>query len=79
MKTTSIKMDEDLENRVIYLSKEKGISKSMFVREALVEYIANNEAKTKGSFSALAKDLSGSLEGAKDLSTNPKYLAGFGN
>ena len=79
MKTTSIKMDENLENKITYLSKKKGISKSMFVREALIEYIANNETKSKGSFSDLARDLSGSLEGAKDLSTNPKYLDGFGN
>jgi len=79
MKTTSIKMDEDLENKITYLSKEKGITKSMLIREALVEYLSNNEVKSRGSFSALAKDLSGSLEGAKDLSTNPKYLAGFGN
>ena len=79
MKTTSIKMDKDLENKITYLSKEKGISKSMLVREALVEYIANSDVESKSSFSALAKDLSGSLEGEKDLSTNPKYLVGFGN
>lgn len=79
MKTTSVKMDENLENKITFLSKEKGISKSMLIREALVEYMSNNGTKTKGSFSALAKDLSGSLEGEKDLSTNPKYLTGFGN
>ena len=78
MKTTSIKLDEDLENKVNYLSKKKGISKSMLVREALAEYLSNNEIKTKSSFSALAKDLSGSLEGPTDLSTNPKYLSNFG-
>ncbi len=79
MKTTSIKMDKDLENKITYLSKEKGISKSVLVREALVEYIANSNIESKSSFSALAKDLSGSLDGEKDLSTNPKYLVGFGN
>ena len=72
-------MDEDLENKINHLSKEKGISKSMLVREALIEYVANSRIESKNSFSALAKDLSGSLEGTKDLSTNPKYLAGFGN
>jgi len=79
VKTTSIKIDEKLENEITYLSKEKGISKSMLIREALIEYVANNKTNSKGSFSALAKDLSGSLEGAKDLSTNPKHLAGFGS
>jgi len=79
MKTTSIKMDENLENKITYLSKKKGISKSMLVREALIEYLSNSEVKAKSSFSDLAKDLSGSLEGPTDLSTNPKYLSGFGS
>ncbi|MCF6271125.1 MAG: ribbon-helix-helix domain-containing protein [Melioribacteraceae bacterium] len=79
MKTISIKLEEDLDNKITYLSKEKGVFKSMLVREALVEYLSNSEAKSKSSFSAFARDLSGSLEGPTDLSTNPKYLEGFGN
>ena len=78
MKITSIKIDEDLENKIAYLSKKKGVSKSMLIREAIAEYLLKSELKAESSFSALAKDLSGSLEGPSDLSTNPKYLSGFG-
>ncbi len=47
MKTTSIKIDADLENKINYLCKEKSISKSMLVREALLEYVSNSNVESK--------------------------------
>ncbi len=79
MKTISIKIPEELENKVNAVIYERGINKSMLIREALVEYLADSEKRTKGSFAKTAKDLSGSLEGPEDLSTNPKHFEGFGS
>ena len=79
MKGMTIKLPDDLEKKIIYESKRRGISKSSLVREALVVYL--NDTKDAGngpSVYDLAKDLIGSVSGPGDLSTNPKYMVGYG-
>ena len=46
------------------------------VEEATHEYTAENPRP--GSFLEATRDLCGSVEGPIDLSTNPKYMEGYG-
>jgi hypothetical protein len=79
MKGMTIKLPDDLEKKIIYESKQRGISKSSLVREALALYLNDTNGADSGpSVYDLAKDLIGSVSGPGDLSTNPKYMAGYG-
>lgn len=76
MKTISLKLPPELEARLTRAARAKGVSKSRLIREALEAHLANG--KRRQSCLDLAGDLVGSLSGPKDLSTNPKYMKGFG-
>lgn len=79
MSTFSLKLSDKLTQEIEYAAKKKGISKSLFVREAVVQYLqGGSEDSANGSFLDLASDLCGSIKGSKDLSTNKKHLDGFG-
>jgi predicted transcriptional regulator len=74
MKTVSFKVPVELDKALTELARRRKSSRSAVVREAI-------EAATRGekrSVTELAGDLVGSLEGPGDLSTNPKYMEGFG-
>jgi ribbon-helix-helix CopG family protein len=78
MTTISCKISEKLNGQLEALARRRRTSKSAILREAL-------EGKTKASARSaapfaydLVKHLCGSLRGPKDLSTNPKYMKGFG-
>jgi metal-responsive CopG/Arc/MetJ family transcriptional regulator len=75
MKTISLKLPPDLSVKLARAAKERGESKSELVRAALQQFL-NGERPM--SALELAGDLVGCGEGPGDLSTNPKYLAGFG-
>jgi len=79
MKTISLKLPERLLRRLESAARERGESKSELVRTAL-EQMLNGAGTGKGPVSALdlAGDLVGCGEGPGDLSTNPKYMEGFG-
>lgn len=80
MSTLTIKISPDLEQALLQTSEQAHLSKSEVVRRAIVAYI--NQRKTVAPFvSALdqAGDLVGCFSGAPaDLSSNPRYLDGFG-
>lgn len=78
MKGVTVKLPDDLERKVVYKARELGVSKSDVVREALARYLAGPEPSDGPSAYDLGKDWIGSYEGPEDLSTNPKYLEGFG-
>ncbi len=78
MGTFSLKLPDSLIYEIESLSKKRGITKSLLVREAVVEYLHHNPNKNQGSFGDLASDLCGSIKGPGDLSTNKNYLDGFG-
>lgn len=78
MKTLSLKLPEILEVQLNTYAKNNGLNKSEIIRRALSAYLTNDEKNTTGSFYDLAKDLAGSIEGPPDLSTNKKYLDGYG-
>jgi hypothetical protein len=79
MKTISLKLTERLLGKLEQQARERGQGKSAVVRAALEQYLSGAQA-TPRPLSALdlAGDLVGCAEGPGDLSTNPKYMEGFG-
>ena len=79
MKTFSLKLPPNLSAKLNRLAKKRGQSKSEVVREALEQFF-NGERAAQRPMSALelAGDLVGCVQGPGDLSTNPKYMEGFG-
>ncbi|HTR76719.1 MAG TPA: ribbon-helix-helix domain-containing protein [Gemmatimonadaceae bacterium] len=74
MRPFSIKLPEQLEQRLDEIARERNLTRSMVVREALQAYTA----RPLRSAAAAAGDLVGSLAGPRDLSTASKHMAGFG-
>lgn len=74
MKTVSFKLSEDLDKALTDLARLRKSSRSAVVREALAAF----EIGPKRSVTSAAGRLVGSLEGPGDLSTNPRYMDGFG-
>ena len=70
----SIKLESDLDHELTEIARRKHVSRSWVVREALREYAA----RPRRSALDLAGDLVGAVEGAHDLSTNPRHLDGYG-
>lgn len=74
MRTVSFKLPEELDDLLGELARRGRTTKSELVRNGL-------QALAKGkrrSVTAAAGKLVGSLQGPKDLSTNAKYMRGFG-
>ncbi len=79
MKSLSVKLPPVLEAKLRVVARERHMSKSDVVRAALEAYFARDGKPRKLSFLELAGDLVGCLKGGpRDLSTNPKYMRGFG-
>jgi predicted transcriptional regulator len=78
MKTISLKVDKNLETRLTAAARHSGTSRSEVVRTALEAFLDQQEAIRPGSCYELAADLAGSVKGPGDLSTNKKYMEGFG-
>ena len=79
MKTISLKLSEGLLRKLEHAARERKQSKSEVVRVALTKHL-NGARSTARPLSVLdvAGDLVGCAEGPADLSTNPKYMEGFG-
>lgn len=77
MKTISLKLPENLDDRLNEVARRRDTTKSDLIREALAEYLPD-DAPAGSSFFAQTRDLAGCIEGPEDLSTNPKYLEGLG-
>lgn len=78
MKSLSLKLPDNLDARLAGLARRRGISKSELVREAIEGHLERGAVAVPGSIGDLARDLAGCVEGPVDLSTNPKYMNGFG-
>lgn len=81
IKVRSIKLPKELEQALKTRAREKGVSDSFVMREALAEYLVpdkEDSARDPRSFAALTADLAGCVAGPADLSTNPRHMAGFG-
>jgi hypothetical protein len=77
MKIRTLKLPPDLDRRLERYAEKTRYSRSFILREALTVYL-DDAAPAKGSALELAGDLVGCVEGPGDLSTNPKYMEGFG-
>lgn len=80
MTTLTIKISSTLAQELLQVSEQAHLNKSEVVRRAIVAFIAQRKAATP-LVSALdqAGDLVGCFGGGPaDLSSNPKYLEGFG-
>jgi metal-responsive CopG/Arc/MetJ family transcriptional regulator len=75
VKTLSLKLPPSLSVKLERAAKRRGQSKSEVVRAALEQFLAGERPM---SALELAGDLVGSCEGPADLSTNPKYMEGYG-
>lgn len=78
MKTVSIKLPLHLEARLAAAVARRQTTRSRLVREILESHLTGHEPAAESAL-AHAGNLVGSVKGKpKDLSTNPKYLRGFG-
>ncbi len=80
MNTLTVKLPEALELELARASRRERLTKSELVRRALVNYIAQGQAKP-AFVSALqdAGDLTGCFAGGPtDLASNPRHMDGFG-
>ncbi len=73
-RAVTVKLPQQLEERLAELAEARNCSRSDLVREALVAYVSG----TGPSALAAAADLVGAFEGPADLSTNSRYLDDFG-
>ncbi len=74
MRTVSFKLPEDLDDALGELARRRRSTKSELVREGL-EALAKSK---RGSVTALAGNLVGSLDGPRDLSTSRRHMASYG-
>ena len=75
MPTITIKMTKALHGRLEAEAARRRTTKSAVMREAFSQ---RSLAAPAGSFYERAKHLIGAASGPSDLSTNPKYMAGYG-
>lgn len=74
MRAVSLKLPEDLDKFLDRIARERNLSRSDVVREALRAYAAEAGALV----TAAAGDLVGALRGPADLSASRKHMVGFG-
>jgi len=75
MPTVTVKMPPALHSRLEAEAARRRTTKSAILREAFSE---RHGSAPVGSFAERAKHLIGVASGPGDLSTNPKYMAGYG-
>ena len=78
MRTISIKLEDGLNRRLVAAARMQRTSKSNLVRTAIHALLDERRGIGAGSCLDLAKDLVGSTEGPSNLSTNCRYMKGFG-
>jgi hypothetical protein len=77
MKTLTVKIPDSLAKELETRASRKGVAKSVVIREALARYLVRAPA-SRPTFTDLAGDLAGCVEGLDDLSYNKEHLAGYG-
>lgn len=80
MNTLSIKLPKLIDEQLTATAKKRKKAKSTLVVQALKEFLAKEQEGPTVSAYELAKDYIGILDddGPADLSTNPKYMEGYG-
>jgi len=78
MRTITLKLPEPLAARLRVTVRKRGSTQSAVVREALEAHLDRDATEGRGSVLDLARDIAGSVAGPADLSTNRRYLRGYG-
>jgi hypothetical protein len=78
LKTISLKLPEVLLRKLERAASKRGQSKSEVIRSALEQYLNGERLLPPGSALEAVQPWVGCVEGPGDLSTNPKYMEGFG-
>ena len=77
MHTISIRLSDDLYQRVNAATLKRGIKKSTLIRQMLQRFL-DETTTTSNTFLDLAQDLCGVVNGPKDLAVHPKHMEGYG-
>ena len=75
-KTLTLKVPREMAAKLEAVAAKKRVAKSKYVRDVLSS--ALNKERQQPSLNDLMKDAIGCFDGPSDLSTNPKYLKGYG-
>lgn len=74
-----MKVTPEEKEKIRKLAQLRGVTQKQVILELVEKEIEEEDIKARpGSFYARNKDLCGVFEGPPDLSTNPKYMEGFG-
>lgn len=76
MRAISLKLPDQLDQKITALARRRRSSRSAVMREALEAFTATGSART--SVTAAAGELVGALRGPQDLATSAEHLAGYG-
>lgn len=80
MAIISLKLSSALRAKIIAEARRRNMNQSELIRVAIETYLeGGGKSKEKISCADLAGDLIGSVKGPSDLSTNEKYMEGFGD
>ncbi|HUF11329.1 MAG TPA: hypothetical protein VMO47_18550 [Rhodothermales bacterium] len=74
-----MKVTPEQKRKIKHLAEREGTSAKQAVLRLVEQALADEDLQApKGSFLSGIEHLVGSVEGPSDLSTNPKYMEGFG-
>jgi predicted transcriptional regulator len=76
MSAPPIKLPEPYDSQLTAIAKRRRSTRAKVLREALAAYAERATKTERRKASEIAADLM--FEGPGDLSTNPKYMSGFG-
>ena len=77
MRTISLKLPEEIDNRLEARAQQLGKTKSELVRESLLSFL-DGQTKSDASCLDLVLDLVGTARGPGDLASNKKHMRGYG-
>ncbi|HEX9690746.1 MAG TPA: CopG family transcriptional regulator [Gemmatimonadales bacterium] len=78
MEPLTLKIPPRLAAELEAFARSRGASRSAVVREAIKEYLGRARTPSPASCLDLARDLVGTVEGPRDLATNPRHLKDYG-
>jgi hypothetical protein len=79
MPILTLKLPEELDQRLAATARRRGVTRSQLVREAIAQSLdVLDRSGAPASCLARARDLVGVHEGSRSLSHDPKHLKGYG-
>jgi hypothetical protein len=77
--TATVKLPSPLAAKVAAEARARHVSKSAIIREILGKHYSSNGRRQAPTFYDVNRDLIGCVKGTHpDLTTNPKYMEGYG-